>query len=189
MKVLLTYAIEAEKGAITMPDHNVTLCCTGIGKVQSALAVSEAIMTERPDLVLNIGSCGSVRHPIGDILLCARFMDRDLQKVAIPEIPYELDFFEEIREAGLLPGYNLHHTVSTGDSFVVHTDDLADEADVVDMETFAIACACKRYNVPFLSVKYVTDIVGQNSVRSWAEKLSDACNGLAAFIGTIRLKA
>ncbi|MBP7266113.1 MAG: nucleosidase, partial [Bacteroides sp.] len=40
---------------------------------------------------------------------------------------------------------------------------------------------CRAKNVPFISVKYVTDIIGQNSVKHWEDKLADARKGLGEF--------
>ena len=42
------------------------------------------------------------------------------------------------------------------------------------MEAFAQAIVCKEYNIPFIAVKYVTDLIGQNSVKHWEGKLADA---------------
>jgi adenosylhomocysteine nucleosidase len=189
MKVLVTYALEEEKGAICIPGHETVFCRTGIGKVQAALAVCQAILAEKPDLVMNIGSSGSIHANIDDILISTRFIDRDLLRVAIPNIPFEYDFSEELRLKGILTDYDTNHTVSTGDSFVTSTDELEGEADLIDMEAFAIASACKMGHIPFVSVKYVTDIVGKNSVQSWTEKLASERIGLEPFLNTLRLQS
>jgi adenosylhomocysteine nucleosidase len=34
---------------------------------------------------------------------------------------------------------------------------------------------------PFISVKYITDVIGQNSLKVWEDKLSDARQGLSRF--------
>ena len=39
----------------------------------------------QPDLVLNIGSAGTVNHQVGDIFVCRKFIDRDMQKVICRE--------------------------------------------------------------------------------------------------------
>ena len=49
------------------------------------------------------------------------------------------------------------------------------------MEAFAEALVCKKMNLSFVSVKYVTDIVGKNSLKAWEDKLSDARKGLQRF--------
>jgi len=188
MKMLIAHALEDEKGNIHFPGHQVSFCCTGMGKVQAGLAVEEAVLTRKPDLVLNIGSCGALHFAIGDILMCTRFIDRDLLKVAIPGICSELMFTDDIRKAGLFPGQDIHYTVSTGDSFVTAEAEMGPFADVIDMEAFAIACACQRHGIPFVAIKYVTDIIGKNSVKAWTEKLASSRSGLEAFLQSIQIE-
>ena len=49
------------------------------------------------------------------------------------------------------------------------------------MEAFAQQQVCQEEHVPFVSVKYVTDIIGQNSVKVWADKLADARSALTGY--------
>ena len=57
--------------------------------------------------------------------------------------------------------------------------------DAVDMESYAMAFVCQKYRIPFLSIKYITDVVGQNSQQHWEDKLHDARIGLGNFVKTI----
>lgn len=187
MKILLAYALQEECGTIDLKGHECRFCITGIGKVQAALAIEQALLETKADLIINLGSAGALHHQVGDILLCSRFIDRDMKRVAIPGVCYELDFTAALASMCWFADYSIGHTVSTGDSFVVSESDVEPSVDVVDMEAFAIAAACHRHGLPFLSVKYVTDIVGQNSVEAWTEKLAHAKQGLEAFLNTLRI--
>lgn len=189
MRILLAQALDEECGKIALKGHECLFCTTGIGKVQTALSVEEALLAAKPDLVINLGSAGALHHQVGDILLCTRFIDRDMKRVAIPGICDELDFTVILDDLGWFSEYTLGHTVSTGDSFVTTEADVDPSVDVVDMEAFAIAAACHRHAIPFLSIKYVTDIVGQNSVEAWAEKLAHAKQGLENFMNALRIRA
>lgn len=189
MRILLAHALEEECGNIVLQGHDSLFCTTGIGKVQAALSIEKALLETKPDLVINLGSAGALHHEIGDILLCSRFIDRDMKKVAIPGVCDELDFTTALTSTGWFVGQPLGHTVSTGDSFVTSEVDVDLSVDVVDMEAFAIAAACHRHGIPFLSVKFVTDIVGKNSVEAWAEKLAHAKLGLEAFMNALRIQA
>lgn len=189
MKILLAHALQEECGNISLEGHDCCFCTTGIGKVQAALAIEQALLENKPELVINLGSAGALHHQVGDILLCSRFIDRDMKKVAIPGVCDELDFTAALASSGWFVGQIFDHTVSTGDSFVLSESDVDPSVDVVDMEAFAIASACHRHGVPFLSVKYVTDIVGQNSVEAWTEKLAHAKQGLEAFMNALSIKA
>ena len=53
------------------------------------------------------------------------------------------------------------------------------------MEAYAQAWVCRTKNTPFIAVKYVTDIIGQNSVKHWEDKLADARKGLGAVFESI----
>ena len=49
------------------------------------------------------------------------------------------------------------------------------------MEAYTQAFVCRAKNVPFIAVKYVTDIIGQNSVKHWEDKIVDARRELGFF--------
>lgn len=48
------------------------------------------------------------------------------------------------------------------------------KADVVDMEAYAQAGPAQAKGIPFIAIKYVTDVIGQNSIKHWEDKLADA---------------
>ena len=88
LKILVTYAVQGEFVEIKWPDVEPYYIRTGIGKVKSAFHLAEAIRQVQPDLVLNIGSAGAVNHQVGDIFVCRKFVDRDMQKLAVLGIEF-----------------------------------------------------------------------------------------------------
>lgn len=40
---------------------------------------------------------------------------------------------------------------------------------------------CNEEHVPFMAVKYITDKIGENSVKIWNDKLADARNALECY--------
>ena len=122
LKILVTYAVQGEFVELKWPDIEPYYVRTGIGKVKSAFHLAEAIRQVQPDLVLNIGSAGTVNHQVGDIFVCRKFVDR----------------------------------------------------------------VCRSKEIPFISVKYVTDIIGQNSVKHWEDKLADARQGLSHYFNVLK---
>ena len=54
----------------------------------------------------------------------------------------------------------------------------------LDIEAFAQAVVCQQMQIPFISVKYITDVIGQNSLKVWEDKLADARCGLSRFFET-----
>ena len=185
MRILVTYAVQGEftelkfPGLIGEEEVQIGYLRTGVGKVKSAFYLTEAINHAQPDLVVNAGTAGTVSHRVGDIFVCRHFIDRDMQKLTDLGMEYEID------SAGLLveKGYCLHWQgegiCNTGDTFLTELLDV--QGDVVDMEAYAQAMVCRAKKVPFISVKYVTDIIGQNSVKHWEDKLADARRGVGEF--------
>lgn len=178
MKILVTYAIPQEHVVIAFPNCSIAYCQTGIGKVNALLAVAEAVEQSRPDLILNVGTAGSVHHRVDSIVVCDTFVDRDMKKCSDFGVSYHFDFRQELQSISLAKEWNTHNVCNTGDSFVTSA---IDEADAFDMENFAVAAFCKRKNLPFISVKYITDKIGENSVKHWEDKLDDAKAGLQKF--------
>ena len=183
MKLLVIYAVEEER--IDVPfEGEVFYVKTGIGKVKATIKAQEAIINIKPDLVLNIGTAGSVKHAVGDIIVCSDFLDRDLIKINHPEITSKLRIDKDnlVKVFSKLPIDN-NYECGTGDSFVLKAEDLT--SDVCDMEAFAIATVCEYYKVPFVAVKYVSDKVGENNLKMWEETLANARSGLSFFFKTL----
>ena len=185
MKILFVYAIPEEKIEINIPNVEVIYVETGMGKVNAAMKTMRAICEYHPDMVINYGSAGTLNHNIGDIIVCNRFIDRDLQKVTLDGVVSEIEFDRDARpcvstiQQLMKRAKIVNATCNTGDSFITSGADI--EGDVIDMESYAIADVCREMGIPFVAVKYVTDVVGQNSPESWMEKLADARRGLTEF--------
>lgn len=185
MKILVTYAVQGEFTELRFPgmrgdeEVQVGYLRTGIGKVKSAFYLTEAITHGQPDLVINIGTAGTIHRQVGEVLVCRRFVDRDMQKLVDLGMEYEIDSAALLAEKGYCLHWQGGGVCNTGDSFLTELGDV--QGDVVDMEAYAQAFVCRSKNVPFISVKYVTDIIGQNSVKHWEDKLADARKGLGMF--------
>lgn len=178
-KVLVTYAVKEEFVPITLNGCEVKYILTSIGKAKAAMKLTEGICKESPDLVLNIGTAGTLNHNVGDIFVCRQFIDRDFQFINFPGIEHEISFTPILGKEEILKnwGLNINFGVcNTGDSFVTEAESV--NGDVVDMEAFAQAIVCKEFSIPFIAVKYVTDLIGENSIKHWEDKLSDARKGL-----------
>ena len=189
MKILVTYAVQGEFTELKLPgligeeEVHIGYIRTGVGKVKSAYYVSEVLNQAKPDLVINVGTAGSIDCQVGDILVCRHFIDRDMQKLADMGLEYEIDSSALLAEKGYCMHWSGEGICNTGDTFLTELLDV--KGDVVDMEAFAQAFVCRAKNVPFIAVKYVTDIIGQNSVKHWEDKLADARKGLGEFFEQI----
>ena len=190
MRILVTYAVQGEftelkfPGLIGEEEVQVGYLRTGVGKVKSAFYLSEAISHAQPDLVVNVGTAGTIRHQVGDIFVCRHFVDRDMQKLAGLGIECEIDSAALLEAKGYCRHWTENGTCNTGDSFLTELTHVS--GDVVDMEAYAQAFVCRAKEIPFISVKYVTDIIGQNSVKHWEDKLADARQGLSNYLNVLK---
>jgi len=181
--ILVTYAVKKELISLHPDDTHIQYVQTGVGKTRSAAILTKHICHQSPDFVLNIGTAGTVRHNVGDVFISRSFVDRDYESTKLPGLEYEIDGdillngYDRLKD--WVQRYDKLGVCSTGDTFV--TEKSSFKADVVDMEAFAQAFVCREFNIPFLSVKYITDIIGQNSVAHWEDKLSDARTGLTRW--------
>ena len=157
LKILVTYAVQGEFAEIKWPDAEVYYVRTGIGKVKAAFHLAEAIRQVEPDIVINMGTAGTIHHKVGDIF---------------------------VEQKGFCKHWTESATCNTGDSFLTELTDI--EGDVVDMEAYAQAFVCNSKEIPFISVKYVSDVIGQNSVKHWEDKLADARTGLSHFFNVLK---
>ena len=189
MRVLVTYAVQGEftelkfPGLIGEDEVQVGYLRTGVGKVKSAFYLSEAIHQGQPDLVVNVGTAGAIHHQVVTVLVCRHFVDRDMQKLTDLGVDYEIDSTELLAKRGYCLHWEGEGVCNTGDTFLTELSEV--QGDVVDMEAYAQALVCRAKNVPFISVKYVTDIIGQNSVKHWEDKLADARKELGEFFETL----
>ena len=62
---------------------------------------------------------------------------------------------------------------AAGDNFVSDISNLDLIADVVDMEAYAIAKACKQANVNFRCFKYVSDLADENASDEWQKTVAN----------------
>jgi adenosylhomocysteine nucleosidase len=183
-KIVVTFALPQEQVVLKAGAYEFIPVVTGVGKARSALVTMKAVMTHRPELVLNVGTAGTLRHLVGDILVCRHFFDRDFSKTQLPGISYDCRAegavpFRLPSVVGGVETWEGDYIVNTGDDFVTAAADAY--GDVFDMEAFAQQQVCQEEHVPFVSVKYVTDIIGQNSVKVWADKLADARSALTGY--------
>ena len=139
---------------------------TGVGKINAALQAARIIERYQPKTVWNFGTAGGISVSSG-IHEMKNFVQRDMQCCVFGfeagQTPYEEDSRIITFGQGL--------TCSTGDNFVTDPN-LEIPADVVDMEAFAIAKACKQAGVDFKCFKYISDSADSDADTNWTENVS-----------------
>ncbi|MBB4400892.1 MULTISPECIES: 5'-methylthioadenosine/S-adenosylhomocysteine nucleosidase [Rhizobium/Agrobacterium group] len=170
---------------------------TGIGPVEAAIAVTAVLAgldaaDHLPDLVVSLGSAGSRTLEQTGIYQAISVSYRDMDASAfgfekgctpLLDLPAEVALpfrIPEIAEARLSTGAN----VVSGEAYGLI------DADMVEMETFAVLRACQRFGVPLISLRGISDgKVDVNHVDDWTEylhiideKLADAVHRLCRAI-------
>ena len=136
---------------------------TGVGPIEAALATGMALATLKaadalPDYVLSIGSAGSRRCALGQVyqVSAVSWRDIDASPLGVPRgITPFLDLPPVMPLHAPLPIPSA--TLSTGADIVVGNAYDAVDADMVDMETFAVLRACQRFGVPLIGLRGVSD--------------------------------
>ena len=152
----------------------------GIGKVNAAMAAQLCIDRYSPDWVLNAGVAGSFRDlPIGTVVVAEDFLQHDVDTSAIGDPVGLVSTVNTLRFPTVslpirkfLEDQGIPHaagTVATGDTFLVRGERANWIAHtfaptLCEMEGGAIAQVCLRCDIPFSSLKSVSDrLCSENS--------------------------
>ena len=154
-------------------DNQVIIKQCGIGKVNAAMVCVEMIRDWRPDVVVTIGCAGGngVGIHVGDIVVSAEtayhdvYCGNDIVYGQVQGMPEKYATPQWLVDVALkMKGHVRSGLIVTGDWFVDSKEKMRDivshfpDATAIDMESAAIAQVCNRYNVPFVSLRIVSDI-------------------------------
>jgi len=171
--VLVVFALR-EEAAEAFAAARSPLLVTGVGKVNSAWALTRALLTRRPALVLDFGTAGSPTLPPGTLVECTRFVQRDMDvsPLGLPPGTTPFDDLPAVLEVPRRLPSLAAATCGSADHFVAGHD--VGDCDVVEMEAYALAKVCRREAVEFLAVKYVTDGGDASAHHDWRANLPRA---------------
>jgi adenosylhomocysteine nucleosidase len=130
--------------------------------------VAAAIAHRRPARVLNVGTAGALRGGLIGLHRVGRVLEHDVDHAALSTLIGEPVVGEHVLD----PASPI--VLATGDAFVQGgpvRDALAQRADLVDMEGFAVAHACAAVGVPCEIVKVVSDEADELAHRSWQDQV------------------
>jgi len=153
-----TLVVSATKAEAAYVPAELPVIITGVGKVAAASAVASALAvaaaSDAPfDLVVNVGSAGALHDHLEGLHEIGSVLNHDLSADVLRGFGYDP---QEWLTVGPEDGLRL----ATGDMFVSDPAvraGLAARADLVDMEGYAIAWACRQAGVPARLVKHVSD--------------------------------
>lgn len=168
---------------------------TGVGPIEAAIGTTIRLeqlrmADELPDLVVSLGSAGSRRCEVGGVYQISSVSWRDMDASPIGFPPGVTPFADHPARVDLptplagVPSASL----STGSDIVVGDRYAAIDADLVDMETFAVLRACQRFGVPMMGLRGVSDGPGElDHVSGWTELLPLLDERLAAAVDRLAL--
>jgi len=134
----------------------VPVVITGMGKTTAAIETTRALLEygDTTDLtVLNVGTAGALHDGLVGIFLPGTVLNHDISAEAVRGLGADP---EELLELGTGDGTVL----ASGDVFVTDPEvreSLAARAELVDMEAYGVALACRRQGVRLELVKHVSD--------------------------------
>ena len=171
---LIVVALEDE-----LPTHLVAgwnVLYTGVGKVNAAIAATEAVLETRPIHLINYGTAGALNPSITGLNRVNHIVQRDMD---VRPLGFELghtpfDTTGHIDLGG--PGVSL----GTGDHFVTTPPELV--TDIVDMEAYALAKVARLFSIHFQCWTYISDNANDDAADHWAENVA---KGARAFVDEV----
>lgn len=177
---LLVVALEEE--ATHLHTHGLPILVTGVGKVNASIATATILGAQSPSKIpsqiVNLGTAGALVDGYSGIHVIGTVTQHDLNDAAIFELtglhcspPLELEVDGPV--------------LTTGDQFISNESvrkKLAEHAQLVDMEGYAVAKAALSFEVPVMLVKQVSDSANEAASRSWSETVDHCAEQLGAWV-------
>jgi adenosylhomocysteine nucleosidase len=175
--VLFVMAADAEYGVFLRT--RISPLMTGVGPVEAAVVLTKELARlsshdDLPDLVVSLGSAGSATLEQAEIYQVSAVSYRDMDASAFGfekgKTPF-LDLPVSVELPLRIPGIPTA-TLSTGANVVAGPAYQSIDAEMVDMETFAVLRACQSFNIPLIGLRGVSD--GRhdvNHIDDWTQYL------------------
>ncbi len=175
--ILFVMAVKAEYGALLETRFSPLL--TGVGPVEAAINLTRELARlqaadDLPDLVVSLGSAGApaLKHTEVSQVSSVSYRDMDatalgfekgctplLDLPAVLELPLRIPGIPEAR-------------LSTGANVVSGRAYETVDADMVDMETYAVLRVCQIYGLPLIGLRGISDGKAELShIGDWTEYL------------------
>lgn len=152
---------------------------TGVGPIEAAVSLTRILAEltldgRRPDLVVCLGSAGSAILEQAEVyqVTSISYRDMDASAFGFPKgvTPF-LDLPATLPLPIRIPDVK-QATLSTGANVVSGAAYQAIEADMVDMETFAVQRACMRFDIPLVGLRGISDGKAEvHHIDDWTEYL------------------
>lgn len=163
---------------VDLDGHAVRFVQGGWGKTSAAASTQWVLDRDRPDLLVNLGTCGGLKGRVkqGTIILVEKTLVYDLVE-QMTDGAAELAFYTTELDLGWLPR-TLPHPVlrglmATGDRDIVAEDVpmliSRHQAIAADWESAAIAWVARRNGARLLILRGVSDLVGEDGGEAYGD--------------------
>lgn len=174
-----TLVVAATRAEIAHVPSQYRRVVVGLGKTAAAFGTGRALGSLDPEVwaVVNIGTAGALHDHLEGLHLPGVVLNHELSAEAIRALGYDPQERLEI------PGGD-ETVLATGDVFVSDPElraALARRADLVDMEGYAVAWACRQLRVPVRLVKHVSDRADESAL-SWPEVVDASARVLGEWV-------
>ena len=159
--------------------------------VRSAASARREAKSELPNLVVSLGSAGSRTLEQNGVyqVSSVSYRDMDASPLGFPkgETPF-LDLPRSVDLPFSVPGLP-SASLSTGANIVSGPAYDAIDADMVDMETYAVLRACQNFRVPLIGLRGISDGADElRHVGDWTEYLHIIDEKLADAVDTLVIR-
>ena len=171
----------------------ITPLITGVGPVEAAVAVARELarleaQARLPQMVVSLGSAGSRILPQLGVYQASSVSYRDMDASALGFAKGETPFLG--LPAVLTPGMVVPGipgaALSTGANIVSGRAYETVEADMVDMETYAVLRACQNFGLPLVALRGISDGAEElRKVDDWTRYLHIVDERLAEAVDTL----
>lgn len=186
--ILYVMAAEAEFGPHLKA--RITPLMTGVGPVEAAVAVAAELANlhaagRLPQIVVSLGSAGSARLEQAEVYQASAVSYRDMDASAFG---FEKGVTPFLGLPAVLPlGPQVpklaRATLSSGANVVSGNAYVPIDADMVDMETYAVKRACDRFKLPLVALRGISDgAVELRHIDDWTQYLHVIDEKLAAAV-------
>lgn len=208
LRKLLSNKNEEQKGGFVfytgkLNGADVILLQSGIGKVNAAIGAALMIESYQPDFVINTGAAGGFPGDlkVGDIVISTQLIHHDMDCTVfgykhgqVPGMPESFIADEKLIN---LADKCIHRltdlstkkaSILTGDQFMNNAEatkqikNMFPDAEAVEMEGAAIAQTCYRFKIPFVVIRSISDIAGQENAVEYEEFVETAAVNSAKMV-------
>ncbi len=187
-KVLYVMAVDAEYGPHLK--RRIKPLMTGVGPIEAAVVLTRTLgelSAERalPDLVVSLGSAGAAKLEQTEVYqaVSVGYRDMDASPLGFEKgrTPF-LDLPAVVPLPLRIPGVP-EARLSTGANIVSGAAYDGIDADMVEMETFAVLRACQSFEIPLIALRGISDGKAElKHVNDWTEYLHVIDEKLASVI-------